>query len=273
MIAVTGATGRLGRALIESLSRAGCAVTAVARNDPGKLAALGVKFEAVDLPHPSTLRHALTGADAIFLLAMSEDPESLMEVIDRSGVRRVVLLSSIGAGSRPSRYAIPAGVEDAVRGLGCEWTILRPGGFASNTLAWAATIRSQRKVFAPFIDVALPVVDPADVADVASTVLMHDGHQGRVYELTGPRPSTPREQVMAIGAELHERVEVVEVSRDVARSQMTQMMPAEVAEATLDVIGDPLPSERQVSPAIEAVLGRKARSYREWAESAKGAFQ
>jgi uncharacterized protein YbjT (DUF2867 family) len=78
-----------------------------------------------------------------------------------------------------------------VRDSGLEWTILRPGGFYSNTFAWAGMIRAQRRVTAPFAGVGLPFVDPADVAGAAAAILRGGSHAGRAYELTGPTsPST-----------------------------------------------------------------------------------
>ncbi|MFI8952668.1 hypothetical protein ACIGO6_40165 [Streptomyces sp. NPDC053750] len=53
-----------------------------------------------------------------------------------------------------------------MRACGRDFTILRPGGFAANAFAWAETVRTKRSIFAPFGDVALPVIDPADIAVV-----------------------------------------------------------------------------------------------------------
>ncbi|WP_449062476.1 SDR family oxidoreductase [Planomonospora algeriensis] len=74
---------------------------------------------------------------------------------------------SRGASSRPEVYRRPAAFEQAVRRSGLEWTILRPGGFHSNAYAWAESIRGSRTAAAPFGDVGLPTVDPADIAAFA----------------------------------------------------------------------------------------------------------
>lgn len=153
------------------------------------------------------------------------------------------------------------------------WTLLRPGGFASNDLAWAEAVRATRTVPTPFPDVALPVIDPADIAEVAAAALVGDGHLGRVYELTGPAPLSPRERAAAIGAALGEPVRVVELSRAEARERMVRSMPERVVEATLDAVGDPLPAERTPSPDVERVLGRPARTYAEWAGRTAAAFR
>lgn len=115
-------------------------------------------------------------------------------------------------------------LEDALRESGLEWAVLRPGGFASNALAWAESVRTQRAVAAPFGDVGVPVIDPADIAEVAAACLLDDRHTGGVYELTGPEVITPRQQAEAIAAELGSPVRFHELTRDEAKAAMTQFV-------------------------------------------------
>lgn len=90
-------------------------------------------------------------------------------------------------------------IGQASTGSSMEWTILRPGGSASNALAWVPMIKETNAVHAPYGDAALPVVDPLDIAEVAAATLTEDGHSGRTYEITGPAPTTPREFAAAYG--------------------------------------------------------------------------
>ncbi|WP_035854280.1 NAD(P)H-binding protein [Cryptosporangium arvum] len=273
MIVITGATGTVGRPLVQTLIDAGHAVTAVARTVPTGVAA--------DLARPETLRPALDGADAIFLLIAGDllvdagEPDALLETITAAGVRRVVLLSSQAARTRPSApsHSRLRAYEDALRRTAAEWTVLRPGGFASNTFAWVPSVRAARAVAAPFADVALPVVDPADITAVAAAVLTGDGHAGRAYELTGPAAISPREQTAALAAALGEPVAFTELTRADARAAMLAFMPGPVVEGTLDILGRPAPDEQRVSPDVERVLGRPPRSYAEWAAAAIDAFR
>lgn len=117
-------------------------------------------------------------------------------------------------------------LEDVLRESGLEWAILRPGGFASNALWWAETVRAQQVVAAPFGDVGVPIIDPADIAAVAAACLLDDRHTGGVYELTGPEVITPRQQAEAIAAALGSPVRFHELTRDEAKTAMTQSMPA-----------------------------------------------
>lgn len=90
-------------------------------------------------------------------------------------------------------------------------------------------ICTRRTVAAPFGEVGLPTVDPAEVAEVAAAALREDGHCGHVYELTGPALVTPRQQAAAIG--------------------------------------------EAISPDVERLLGRRPRTFAEWAAGAVTAFK
>ncbi|WP_266384509.1 NAD(P)H-binding protein [Streptomyces canus] len=274
MIVVTGATGNVGRPLVRELLAAGERVTAVSRRTPRESPA-GLRHHQADLAAPQTLKPALDGAEALFLLTSGDfvthggNLDDVLEVVRAGGVRRVVLLSSQGVatGDHPSE------LEDAVRRSGLEWTMLRPGGFHSNTLQWAEAVREERTVAAPFGDVALPTVDPQDIAQVAAVALRDPGHAGRVHELTGPAPISPRQQTAAIADAVGEPVRFVEQTRSEARAEMVRFMPEPVADATLDILGDPSPGLRRVSPDVERVLGRPPRTFADWAARNASAFR
>ncbi|MFE5157838.1 NAD(P)H-binding protein [Streptomyces sp. NPDC056697] len=281
MIVVTGATGNVGRPLVEALAAVGEQVTAVSRRPGGAELPEGVRHHRADLADPGRLRPALEGADALFLLFAGEllagtaQTGALLDVARSAGVRRVVLLSSQAAGTRPDAvsHAAMRAFEDTVRPSGLDWTILRPGGFASNAFAWAESVRKERMIAAPFADVGLPVVDPADIAEVAAAALREPGHAGRTYELTGPAPVTPRGQADAIADALGEPVRFTELSRERARAEMLRFMPEPVADGTLDILGEPTADEQRVSPDVERVLGRPPRAFADWAMRNIAAFR
>ena len=271
MIVITGATGNVGRPLVRALAEAGERVTAVSRRISAADVPDGVRIQQADLARPETVESALDGASALFLM-VSGAFVPLDEVLGRarsSGVGRVVLLSSQGVAT--GRH--PTVLEDSVRASGLEWTMLQPGAFASNALQWSESVRSSRDVVAPFGDVALPVVDPDDIAAVAAAALREAGHAGAEYVLTGPDPITPRQQAAAIGEALGEPVRFVPQTRAEARAFMLGFMPEQVADVTLDVLGAPTPGEQRVSPDVERVLGRPPRPFTEWVSRFAAAFK
>jgi uncharacterized protein YbjT (DUF2867 family) len=283
MIVITGATGNVGRPLVESLVSEGHVVTAVARGTSAALpAGPGIIPVAADLTSPVAARSlagSIAGAEALFLLVPGSgagvDAAALLETARAAGVQRVVLLSSQAVGSRPgaAAYAPMAATEAAVTGSGLEWTILRAGGLASNALAWVPAVRARQSVLAPYGDVALPAIDPLDIAEVAAAALAGDGHVGQTYVLTGPEATTPRQRTGIIATAIGRDLAFIEVSHDEAREQMLQFMPAPVADATLAILGRPTPQEQQVSPDVEKVLGRPARTFADWARRNVTAFR
>ncbi|MEW2614694.1 NAD(P)H-binding protein [Streptomyces sp. NPDC047880] len=281
MIVVTGATGNVGRSLVQALAGAGEKVTATSRGVSDADVPEGVQARRADLTDAGSLRPVLDGADALFLQnggadAHLLDPGQILDAARAGGVRRVVLLSSQGVATRPesvSHGGVGRAIEDAVRRSGLDWVILRPGGFASNAYAWAGSVRAGRTVAAPFGDVGLPVIDPDDIAGVAAAALREDGHTGQVHELTGPALSTPRQRAEALAEALGEPVRFVEQTRDEARAQLLQFMPEPVVETTLAILGEPTPAEQRVSPDVERVLGRAPRTFTDWAHRNAAAFR
>jgi uncharacterized protein YbjT (DUF2867 family) len=279
MIVVTGATGNVGRVLVEALTAAGERVTAVSRGTSPVATPEGVRYRQADLARPETLRPAVDGARALFLLVAGAgaqlSPGDIVDVAKAGGVDRIVFLSSQAAGTRPrsESHAPLRGIEDVVRRSGMAWTILRPGGFASNAYAWAEPIRARRTVAAPFGDVGLPIVDPADIAEVAATVLRDDRHAGRIYELTGPALSTPRQRVQSLAAALDEPVTFAEQTREQARAQLLGFMPEPVVDGTLDIIGSPSAAELRISADVQRILGRAPRTFDDWARRHIDAFR
>ncbi|MFB6842600.1 SDR family oxidoreductase [Streptomyces sp. NPDC056361] len=277
MIVVTGATGNVGRPLVELLAAAGEEVTAVSRRPAEGLPA-GVAHRQGDLADVDGLKGLFEGADAVYLLVggLGDElrPDEIVAAAVACGVRRIVLQSSQLAGTRPesASHAILRAFETAVRGSGLEWTVLRPGGFASNAYLWAEGVRSARTVAAPFADVALPVVDPLDIAGVAAAALRDPAHAGRTYVLTGPVPVSPREQVRALADALDAPVEFVALSAAEARSQLVRFLPEEAVDGMLSVMGEPSAEEQRVSPDVERALGRAPRAFSAWAERNAPAF-
>jgi uncharacterized protein YbjT (DUF2867 family) len=281
MIVVTGATGNVGRPLVRLLAEADEKVTAVSRRVTSADVPVGVRAVPADLADAPALRPALEGADAVFLapagdlLASAGSPGGLIEVIRQSGARRVVLLSSQASRTRPRAisHARLRDFEHAVTTSGLNWTVLRPGGFASNTFAYIPSIQTARTVAAPFGDVGLPLIDPADVAEVAAAALRDGHHAGYTYVLTGPTLVSPRQQAAALGAALGAELDFMELTRDQALATMVRFMPEPVAQGTLDILGAPTQEEQSISPDAEKILGRATRTFAEWAQRNIAAFR
>ncbi len=277
MILVTGATGNIGRALLRELSLGGAASVRGLTRDAGRVSFPdGIEAVEGDLGRADSLKGALEGVRSLFLLSGMGAEAGVIAAARQAGVEHVVLVSSITVQTHPQLTAAGANlaVERLLKDSGMAWTILRPTQFASNTLWWAQSIRAEGVVRAPYADVGLPAVHPADIAAVARAALTEPGHRGRTYALTGPARVTVRQQVAAVAAALGREVTLVEISPEEAHRQMASFMGDETANAVLDLMGGDVNDELlTVRDTVAQVTGSAARSFRQWAAENGDAFR
>jgi uncharacterized protein YbjT (DUF2867 family) len=236
----------------------------------------GVEAVAGDLNRPESLAEALAGVRGVFLLPGYEDMSGVLTEVRGAGVERVVLLSGSSAASGDTGNAVSAYMirsEDAVRESGVPFTILRPFGFMSNALRWRDQLKAGDVVREPFAEVAVAVVDPADVGAVATTALLADGHEGRIHVLSGPHALRPADRVGILGAALGRELRLEALSDDEARTQMSAQMPIEYVDAFFDFYVAGSLDESQVQPTVREVLGREPRTFEQWAAAHAGAFR
>jgi uncharacterized protein YbjT (DUF2867 family) len=144
----------------------------------------------------------------------------------------------------------------------------------SNALNWAGMIAADQVVYAPFAAGRAAVVDPADIAAVAAACLTQDGHNHRVYELTGPEPLSPADQVALLGEVLWRDLSYVEADPADSLAQMVSYgMPEEQAHAVVELFRSTLqPYNSEPTGDITAVTGRPAHSFTDWAKAHRTAF-
>jgi uncharacterized protein YbjT (DUF2867 family) len=164
-------------------------------------------------------------------------------------------------------------VARAVEAAGVQWTHLRPAEFMSNALFWEASIRAEGVVRAPFGRQPHAMVDEADVAAVAVSALLEDGHAGRTYTLTGPEAFTRADAVRTIGTAIGRELRFVELTEEQGREQLRASgFPDDVVAAVIDYGRKPPPEAYTVLPTVEQVTGRPARTFSDWAAEHAEAF-
>lgn len=193
MILVTGATGRIGGAVLRELARAGQPVRALVR-DAGKLPPLpGVQAAVADLDPPRLPPGLFDGVTALFLVTPDDERQvgretRLLRAATARGVGRVVKLSSALAGlPAPVSFGRRhAAVEQALLLLTDSWTLLRPALLCETLPVIAPGLAARGSMELPVRDAQVAFVRLADVARAATRVLLEPGHAGRAYALTGP---------------------------------------------------------------------------------------
>ncbi|MZD07943.1 NAD(P)H-binding protein [Streptomyces sp. SID5785] len=264
MYVVTGATGNVGRLVVDLLARSGAKVAGVSR-DPAAALPDGVERLA-----PASW--PAKGAEAVVVAprAVGDSLPASLERAAAAGLRRVVLLSAVTVeyGGGYARFAAQfAAAEDAVRASGLDWTFLRCADFAANSLAWAPQIRATGTVAGAYGRAATSPVHERDIAEVAVRALLEpERHTGQAYALTGPQSLTQEERATQLGARF------IEVPAERARAAMlAQGLPADVPDRLLGYLATCSDQPGPATDTVERLLGR-ARTFREWADEHAAAF-
>jgi uncharacterized protein YbjT (DUF2867 family) len=274
MILITGATGNVGSELITALLPAQAGQIRVLTRNPGAVFPDGTEKVVADLGE-SDLAAVLDGVHAVFLLTeglnIADHDRRLVAAAVRAGVERIVKLSvlAVGHGATDPITTLHRAGEEEIRASGLRWTFLRPTGFMSNALNWAPMITADQVVHAPFADGRAAVVDPADIAAVAAACLTQDGHDDRVYELTGPAPLSPADQVAILSQVLDRDLRYSEADPDDTLAQWVSYgMPEQLAHAVIEQFRSTLePFNSEPTGDITALTSRPARSFTDWAHA------
>ncbi|MGW8884649.1 NAD(P)H-binding protein [Streptomyces sp. NPDC055749] len=269
-VVVIGGTGKTGRRVVARLRDQGIETRSASRSGD-------TRFDWADR---ATWGPALAGATAAYIVPYDPSPAAAPALVAEavaSGVRRLVLLSARGVdipgyfgasydGSGPHTEA-----ETAVRDSGVEWTILRPGWFAQNFSEGVFLDGVNAGELAlPTADGAAAFVDAEDIAAVAVAALTEDGHQGQVYELSGPRALTIDEVLAEIAKVTGNRATYVPTSEDEFRSALVaQGVPEEEAELWIAGL-EPVRTGREAAPAdgVRRALGREPRDFTDFVRDA-----
>lgn len=276
MIVVTGATGNVGRALVDRLVAAGRPVRALTRDPQRAGLPAGAEVVRFRREDPAAL---FTGATQLFLYAQAAGnrPGELLRAAREAGVRHVVLLSSAiiaeGADETHPIHVMHATVEKAIRDSGLEWTFLRPGGFATNALQWAPQIRTGDTVRGVFAGARSAPIHEDDMAAVAERALLDPGHAGAVHRLTGPEATTNAEQVAAIGRALGRELTFVEVAPEEAGPDLFPHVPPGMLESLLKSFRAAVGATPEINDTVEKITGTPARTFTHWAEDHRPDFQ
>ncbi len=259
MTLVVGGTGKTGRRVAERLIRQGV------KTRVGSRSAV-IPFDWNDR---STWDAALAGVSAAYLtyapdLAIPGATEAVQAFVDKAvakGVQRLVLLS--GRGEEEAQRC-----ERIVREAGVEWTVVRASWFNQNfSEGDFLGMVLDGAIALPAADIPEPFVDVNDIADVAVAALTEDGHNGEIYELTGPRMLTFTEVAKEISLAAGREVVFVQVPKAAFAAGIAESGAPEELVWLLNYLFDTVLDGRNayLCDGVQRALGREPTDFADYA--------
>lgn len=272
MIIVTGATGQLGRQIVEGLlTRIPADQVGISVRDPRKAKAFadrGVRVRQGSFTDTDSLAHAFEGASQVLIVSVDKMGEACVRqhraAIDgavAAGARRILYTSQMGAGhdSRFQACRDHAATEDALRASGVPFTSLRNGFYAASAMQFAAHGVESGEIVLP-ADGPVAWTTHADLADAAAAVLADEGRfEGPTPPLTAGQALT-FDDIAGIAADVTGRTVTRTTAPDAEfREQlMGHGAPAETADQLLGIFAAARAGEfADVDPTLAALLGRE----------------
>ena len=244
MILITGASGNVGKTVLQEVVKSGAKHRAMYRSAAeAAKAPAGTETVIADFAKPDTLGAALRNVDRVYLVC-SPIPElvrlesNMIDACVAAGVKHVVLNSALGAGDYDKSFpSWHRKVEEKLKGTRLSWTILRPNSFHQNAVAFfAATIRAQGVFYSSMREARVSFLDVRDIAVVAAKVLAGGEPAGKIYELNGPEAISYTELAARISKVAGREAKYVDIPMDAQKKAMLeQNMPEWMVTALLDL--------------------------------------
>ena len=287
MIAVIGATGNTGRAVVKELRALGERPLCIVRNAGKAREVLGAdaRTAVAEVTDRAALEKALQGVKRV-LVVTGHNPQSgdqqinILEAAKAAGVQLFAKVSGGRAVVGPDVESVVGrghhAVEEAMKRSGLAWVILRPGLFMQNTLAQAQSVKSEGKMVLAYArDLPIAFIDVRDTGAVGARILRDpDRHAGKTYEFTGVASSFGElaqvfsevlgKPVMYVGATLEQAEQGMK-----ARGMPDWLVAHMVAMGRAGANG--AFSNENTGP-IREIVGRAPLTIREFVEAHKAAF-
>jgi uncharacterized protein YbjT (DUF2867 family) len=266
---VLGATGKTGRRILERLE---------ARRIPTRKGSRA-SFPSFDWNHEAGWDACLAGVEAAYInyapdLAMPGATDSIRAFVEKAkqhGVKKLVLLS--GRGEEEAQAC-----ERIVQEGGTSWTVVRASWFNQNFSEGAfADMVATGRITLPAVDTPEPFVDVDDIADVVAAALTEQGHDGEVYEVTGPRLLTLADVAAEISRASGREITFVPVPHDAFVAEVAASGAPEDVVWMLDYLFATVLDGRNayLTDGVQRALGRAPRDFSEYARAvaATGAWK
>ena len=281
MILITGASGNVGREVVNQALAVGLQIRATFQSPAAAAKApAGLEGVIMDYTKPETIRPALRGVDKVFLVgppvqSLPALEASFIKEVCAAGRKHVVKLSALGGREAmfPSSHRDS---EENIEASGLPYTFLRPNGFMQNLVTYnAGTIRSQNAFYGCQAEGAVSMIDIRDVAAAAVIVLAATGHEGKSYALTGREALTNGQVAEKISSIAGRRIGYVDMPpAEFKKAVLSAGTPEWSAEALVDL--QRLYREGKaslVSDDVERLTGRKPITFDQFLRDYAFAFR
>ena len=272
-ILLMGATGNAGTPAVKALQAKGIRPTVAVRDIEKAQAKLGAGVDYVPFDYfaPATYHPTLEGVDRLFLIAPppTKDPQIVKQIVQlahEKGVQLVVFQSGNTSGRIKGKPLHTN--EQNLKASDINWCILRPGWFMQNFHSWMGTHLEEGELVMPTGDGKVAFIDTQDLGAAIAEVVSTDGHEGKTYTLTGPE-SLDHYQVASILSEsTGKKIEYLDLSEEAYIQKVVQKgwseKNATYAAYLFRLVREG--SEAETSEDLRTLLGRKPRTFREFAK-------
>jgi uncharacterized protein YbjT (DUF2867 family) len=230
-ILITGATGNVGKAALEALQANGVSARAASRST------------GFDFTDEGTYDDALRGiTKALLITHTAQDQVQMVERFVRkaraAGVQHIVRISVLGADHHDMPFARwHREAENIIKESGIQYTFLRPNGFMQTFLGpLGDPVKRFNTLYQPTADAKVSFIDARDVGMVAAHILTTDGHENKIYTLTGPQALASTEIAEILSKVTGKNVQYVDPGEDKAREGLRLApMPDWLVEAVMQL--------------------------------------
>jgi uncharacterized protein YbjT (DUF2867 family) len=257
-ILVTGATGNIGRRIVDHLIDLGANdIRALTKNPAKANLPDGVTAVTGYLGDPESLPAAFEGVERMYLAPLPKTLDTTLQLAKQANVEYVVALSG------EAHWQAHA---DAVAASGLVNTQLGPGEFLENFAIWAEQIKATRTVREPYPTAVEAPISMDDIARVAAALLVKpdESHFGRIYPITGPEALTRAQIAEQIGAGIGVEVTYQQCSRAEAEEQYNGPLGGQAAWY-LDQVEDAVRHPQDANDLVTELAGTPAQSVAQWA--------
>ena len=276
-ILVMGATGNTGSAIVNQLKekQADFSVVATTNEAATTLSLENERIRIGDFDDIASLTEALKGIQRVYLLTPIHPyattwVKNVIQAAKEAGVKHIVKQSGLKASLDATSEVIRehAYTDNLIKQSGLDYTLIQPNTFFQNFYGNLPSINAEGRFYSSLGDTALSLVDINDVAAVAVAALTQSGHEGKTHHVTGSEALTSSEHAKLLSAASGKDITYIDIPEAALVGALKQ---AGLRDWLSEKLGEMITWFKQgdyglVTNTVEAVTGRKPRTFAEFAQ-------